>query len=273
MGNESFWTGSCMGGEITEAQREARRKNAKKLNPKITLEQALQEGWFTPTDGLCQCGCGEKTALASTTIRSKGYLEGQPVRYISGHNVPPGGTKHHKNCSPNCGDVKRCSECKEDKPLTEFHKQSTGHLGLYSKCKNCQNFINGQIRRRRAEREGREYREWPKTEEERAWRRRRAAKRWNLQNKFGISIEQYEEMLEEQGDCCAICGRSAEEFAHGLAVDHDHACCPGQSCGKCVRALICSPCNTSLGGFQDSQEILMKAHHYLEVHKMEEVHV
>lgn len=38
------------------------------------------------TEGLCQCGCGEKTKVASRTNSTYGHIKGQPLRYILGHN-------------------------------------------------------------------------------------------------------------------------------------------------------------------------------------------
>jgi hypothetical protein len=35
--------------------------------------------------GLCHCGCGRKTNLATRTDSARGYVKGQPVRFISGH--------------------------------------------------------------------------------------------------------------------------------------------------------------------------------------------
>lgn len=37
--------------------------------------------------GLCQCGCGLPTRIASSTDRSHGYVKGQPLRYIFGHTA------------------------------------------------------------------------------------------------------------------------------------------------------------------------------------------
>lgn len=36
--------------------------------------------------GLCQCGCGEKTRLAPCTKSRCGWVKGQPLKYILGHN-------------------------------------------------------------------------------------------------------------------------------------------------------------------------------------------
>jgi hypothetical protein len=42
--------------------------------------------------GYCQCGCGEKTTLAPTTNRPRGWVAGEPVRYVSGHHRRGKGT-------------------------------------------------------------------------------------------------------------------------------------------------------------------------------------
>lgn len=36
--------------------------------------------------GLCQCGCGKPTPLATKTNRKLGHVKGEPVRYSPGHN-------------------------------------------------------------------------------------------------------------------------------------------------------------------------------------------
>ena len=80
--------------------------------------------------------------------------------------------------------------------------------------------------------------------------------------RFGISPEDYARMLAEQGGVCAICGEPPE--GERLAVDHGHACCPGdKSCGKCVRGLLCRRCNPLLGLAKDSTATLSAAIKYL----------
>ena len=37
--------------------------------------------------GYCHCGCGEKTRLAPQTDRQKGWIGGEPVRFVKGHNI------------------------------------------------------------------------------------------------------------------------------------------------------------------------------------------
>lgn len=83
--------------------------------------------------------------------------------------------------------------------------------------------------------------------------------------KFGISEEAYEVLLDSQGGCCYICqSDSPGERYSTFAVDHDHSCCPTQdTCGTCVRGLLCWKCNTALGQLQDSIPALQRAIEYL----------
>lgn len=92
----------------------------------------------------------------------------------------------------------------------------------------------------------------------------------NLLRLFGISLAQYREMVAQQGGVCASCKRPPSGD-RGLAVDHDHSCCPeaGRSCGKCVRGLLCDPCNKGLGHFFDDTERLLSAVQYLNRYRKE----
>ncbi|MFE6932167.1 endonuclease domain-containing protein [Streptomyces sp. NPDC057699] len=81
---------------------------------------------------------------------------------------------------------------------------------------------------------------------------------------YGTEPEDFLRMLEDQGNCCAICGAAftSDNRPH---VDHDHSCCPGKkSCGECVRGLLCNSCNNGIGRFKDSVNHLRAAVSYLE---------
>lgn len=105
-----------------------------------------------------------------------------------------------------------------------------------------------------------------RSDSERAAQRRRQLKRL-----FGITVDQYAEMLAAQGGLCAICRqpetvpnrRSPDERFHrdgcSLSVDHDHAT-------GAIRGLLCSGCNGGLGRFKDSVASLRLAAEYLESH-------
>jgi len=75
---------------------------------------------------------------------------------------------------------------------------------------------------------------------------------WWLRKAHGMSREAYDAMLAAQDGVCAIC-RSPDPRGHRLAVDHDHACCPGEgsACSSCIRGLLCVSCNTALGSLHD----------------------
>lgn len=80
-----------------------------------------------------------------------------------------------------------------------------------------------------------------------------------VQNTYKLPSGMYPAILAAQGGRCYICQRASGK-ARMLAVDHDHSCCPGgESCGKCVRSLLCSPCNQLLGHLRDDVEALRRA--------------
>jgi len=69
-------------------------------------------------------------------------------------------------------------------------------------------------------------------------------------------MQDYEDMFVRQGGVCALCYEPCETGKR-LAVDHDH------TTGR-IRSLLCSGCNTGLGKFRESQELLRNAADYLD---------
>jgi hypothetical protein len=98
-------------------------------------------------------------------------------------------------------------------------------------------------------------------------RRRRAADpfhefRNGLKKTHGLTLEQYEQMLDAQQGVCAICGRPDHRQATSngtlrrLCVDHKHGT-------ALVRGLLCTDCNHALGLLDDSPDLLWRAIAYL----------
>jgi hypothetical protein len=125
---------------------------------------------------------------------------------------------------------KRCATCKRWKPLPEFRAVARTADGLDSRCITCAHDLS-------------------------------------IRKLYGIRADQYAVLLEAQGGGCAICGGS-NESGRAMAVDHDHACCPGsRACGNCVRGLLCSNCNMGIGLLKDSPDLMRSAASYLERHR------
>jgi hypothetical protein len=76
-----------------------------------------------------------------------------------------------------------------------------------------------------------------------------------------MTHDDYLSMAEAQGNVCAICKRDDPQHPSGMwNIDHCH------TTGK-VRSLLCSPCNQSIGKFEDNPEWLRAAADYLEAHR------
>jgi hypothetical protein len=80
--------------------------------------------------------------------------------------------------------------------------------------------------------------------------------------RHNITKEIYESLLNQHAGKCWIC-----KISDASHIDHDHSCCSGGwSCGKCVRGVLCSNCNTAIGLLKDSQHLLEEAKKYLRMH-------
>ena len=77
-----------------------------------------------------------------------------------------------------------------------------------------------------------------------------------IRRQYGITLDEYHQMLDEQGHKCAICGNGDEVEGRRLAIDHCHD-------SGVVRGLLCGKCNRGLGLFYDSAELLKSAIQYL----------
>lgn len=143
--------------------------------------------------------------------------------------------------------TKRCTVCKLLKSLDQFYNYKKSKDGKQYRCKQCDNEARMA---------------WLRKNPERAHRSRRSNQ---LKFKYGISLEEFEELFRQQGECCAICGtkenhtRGSSRYGWNFAVDHCH------ETGR-VRGVLCSQCNRAIGLLGDTVEGLMKAVKYLEVH-------
>ena len=94
-----------------------------------------------------------------------------------------------------------------------------------------------------------------------------ARRKYVYKTRYKITEDQYQQMLIDQNNSCAICGINQDRLTIRMSIDHDHNCCPGlYSCGNCLRGLLCRACNLSLGGLKDSEEVLQSAINYLRYH-------
>lgn len=82
---------------------------------------------------------------------------------------------------------------------------------------------------------------------------------------FNMNRNDYDLMLSKQSGVCAICA-CAPDNDKMLTVDHDHSCCDDgrNSCGKCVRGLLCNMCNAALGMMRDDPQRLRAGADYLD---------
>jgi len=81
--------------------------------------------------------------------------------------------------------------------------------------------------------------------------------RKHLLQRYGLTMEQFNNLLAKQRGRCAICRCDRCPTFGRLSVDHDHT-------NSVVRGLLCDPCNKALGLFHDNLHFLKRALLYLQ---------
>ena len=69
--------------------------------------------------------------------------------------------------------------------------------------------------------------------------------------RYGITLEQYNQMFEKQKGKCAICNRHQKDLTTTLCVDHNHKT-------KQVRGLLCVTCNTDVSVVENRLKEMLK---------------
>lgn len=127
--------------------------------------------------------------------------------------------------------MKKCTRCKQIKPLDKFFVRGDAKVGRQSVCKDCKRPTKAQ---------GRQF---------------------NLRHIYGMTIEEYNAMLEEQNGVCAICGKPETATRDGQAlplhVDHCHTT-------DAIRGLLCAKCNTALGLMHEDPDRIKALLKYIE---------
>lgn len=142
------------------------------------------------------------------------------------------------------------------KSVSGFHKNKHRKDGYTVWCKEC-NSVYATARWRADPEKGRiKNRKYFEKHPE-------IARNTNLKRKFGITLEDYNRMWNDQNGLCAVCGKpetaTRKNVTKCLAVDHNHKT-------EKVRALLCQQCNYALGFADDNIERLIDLAEYLERH-------
>jgi hypothetical protein len=138
-------------------------------------------------------------------------------------------------------ETKTCSSCKQEKAVALFYNYSKSKDGKFNQCKTCQK----ESVRKYKNKMGKAY-----YERERYYK-------WK--SYYGLSEEEYKNILDGQGGSCAICGENIhleENNGKRSAIDHCH------NSGE-VRGILCSNCNRGIGFLGDNSKVVKKALDYL----------
>lgn len=137
-------------------------------------------------------------------------------------------------------ETKVCKKCLIEKPITDysFKRPKNRKPGYQPRCKSCS------------------------LEDTKIWREQQTTERLKdlyYKRNYGMSLEEFNFLLESQHCKCKLCYRELTIDGLGpsrVVVDHCHK-------NGHVRGLLCNECNRALGYFHDNIQALENAVDYL----------
>jgi hypothetical protein len=145
--------------------------------------------------------------------------------------------------------IKTCYICKTEKPIEQFHRDKVTRDGHTKACRECSNKKSKLYRCKSVEQRAayakKKYAENPYMHRDN-----------QLLRLYGITLEQFNDLVKLQNDKCAICQTDNPGNKKNWNVDHDH------KTGK-VRGLLCWSCNSGIGKLNDNPALLLKAAIYI----------
>ena len=165
--------------------------------------------------------------------------------------------------------MKTCTNCNILKSSKEFYRRQAVKDGLTSWCKKCYSSYTKKYRKLNSKtytQYQKEYHKRYQKENKTRLKQQRQQyyqdnikyyktvnKKNRLLREYGISLNKYHNMLQQQDCRCAICNKRNKQ----LVIDHNH------KTGK-IKGLLCNKCNSGIGFLQDSVHIINKARIYLQ---------
>ncbi len=165
--------------------------------------------------------------------------------------------------TPHHALVKHCKKCGAVKALDDFYGEKGGRDGKRPECKSCTSARRKEWYAKNRQREIARVKAWQQDNPERlkAWREKNRDRRLeqlreiHLRNKFGLTPDEYDGILDAQLGVCALC-TSPPTPGISLHVDHDHG--TGE-----IRGLLCVRCNNAIGLLRENPDLMRRAARYV----------
>jgi len=130
-------------------------------------------------------------------------------------------------------EQRSCRTCGQEQPITEYYETGRKPGQRHTECKTC---TKARVKESHC----------PET-----------YRKQHLKRSYGITPEQYAELLDKQEHKCAVCHTTEPGGKHNIfVVDHCHTT-------GAVRGLLCKDCNIALGLLKDNTDTIANLIRYL----------